>query len=243
MRHTAFGMSAHANGWRWSRAVDFWRGAVVGSIGRKWRPGVGCREVDSRGGAMESGQTSIHQDQVGATVVRYVAGPRTAVWITRDELLLRWRGLEVWLIAAGVTAVITAYRAINHLIRQTGSPGRYLTWTSLFAAVATTAAIYAGVLACLAAFSFREGRHGSRRVWQYANPGAVLQLRFLADGFELMTATEFVAYPYAMIQRIRVREHTVALSGGIGLRVLPRELFPPEAIAFVERSIAAHPQA
>lgn len=32
-----------------------------------------------------------------------------------------------------------------------------------------------------------------------ANLGAVLRLRFLGDGVELMTATELVGYPYAVI--------------------------------------------
>ncbi|MGW4245156.1 hypothetical protein [Nocardia sp. NPDC004722] len=169
-------------------------------------------------------------------VVRYTAGPHTAARITRDELALRWRGPEVWLLAAGVTAVITGYRFVRYLIADTASPGSYLTWTSPFAVVVTTAAIYAGIVVVLAVLSVMAARNGTLRVSRFANTGAVLQLRYVSDGLELTTATESVAYPFAGIRRIRLREHTVALSGGFALRVLPRELFPAEAISFLERS-------
>lgn len=185
---------------------------------------------------MDSGQTSMHRDQDGAMVVRYSAGPQTALWITRDELLLRWRRSEVWLIAAGVTAVITAFRFVRVLIWDTGSPGRSYLWSSVATVVVTTLAIYVGIVLILAWFSLLEYRRGANRVRRYANPGAVLQVRYLSDGVELTTATESVAYPYDRIKRIRLREHTVALSGGFGLRVLPLELFPAEALSFLERS-------
>lgn len=171
-------------------------------------------------------------------VVRYPAGPQTAVWITRDELALKWRRHEVWLIAAGVTLIIMGYRLLRYLISLTVSPGRYRTWTSGFAVVVTTLAIYVGVLVVLAALSVLEARRGSPRVRRYADPGAVLQLRYLSDGLELTTAVESVTYPYDRIKRIRIQEHTVAVSGELGLRVLPRELFPAEALSFLERSTA-----
>ncbi|MET8874655.1 hypothetical protein [Nocardia sp. NPDC004604] len=54
----------------------------------------------------------------------------------------------------------------------------------------------------------------------------------------MTTAVESVTYPYDRIKRIRIQEHTVAVSGELGLRVLPRELFPAEALSFLERSTA-----
>ncbi|WP_433193840.1 hypothetical protein ACQP1G_34350 [Nocardia sp. CA-107356] len=175
-------------------------------------------------------------------VVRYTAGAQAAVRITRDELALKWRRPEVWLIAAGVSAVIMAYRFVRYLISQAGSPGRYYTWTSGFAVVVTAIAIYAGVLVILVVLSLLEVRRGSPRVRRYANPGAVLQIRYLSDGLELTTAVESVTYPYSQIKRIRIQEHTVALSGEIGLRVLPCELFPADALSFLERSAAVRPR-
>ncbi|MFX0577625.1 hypothetical protein [Nocardia nepalensis] len=191
---------------------------------------------------MDSGRASMYRDQAGAMVVRCTAGPQTAVRITRDELALKWRGPEVWLIAAGVTAVITGYRLIRYLISRSGSPGQYYTWTSGFAVAVTAIASYVGVLVVLAVLSLLEVRRGSPRVRRYANPGAVLQLRYLSDGLELTTAVESVTYPYGRIKRIRVQEHTVAVSDQSSLRVLPRELFPAEALSFLAHSTGVKPR-
>lgn len=188
---------------------------------------------------MDSRQTSIYRDADGAMVVRHTAGPQTAVWITRDELAMKWRGPQVWLIAAGATAAVMALRFITFLIRRAGSPGSYYTWTSGFAVLMTTLTVFVGILVILVVFSLLDIRHGSRRVRRYASPGAELAVRYLSDGLELITETESTAYTYDRIKKIRIKEHTVTLSGDFGQRVLPRELFPAEAISFLERSEAA----
>ncbi|MEU1210530.1 hypothetical protein [Nocardia sp. NPDC005825] len=188
---------------------------------------------------MNSDSSEVFQDQAGATIVRFRAGPRTAVQITRGELAMRWRGSDVWLIAAAVTGVIMAYRLVKHLIWVAGSPGTYYTWTSIPAALATSAAIYIGVLLVFVCLSLREARHGSRKVRAYAYPGAALQVRYLSDGLEVTTTLSETTYPFAHCSRMRVRDNVVVLTGPFGQLVLPRELVPAGAISLLERSITS----
>ena len=62
-------------------------------------------------------------------------------------------------------------------------------------------------------------------------------VRYLDDGLELSTAIETVPFRYSDIRRLVAHKHTVLFTGDFGGRVLPRELFPPEALAYVQRSI------
>jgi hypothetical protein len=187
---------------------------------------------------MNSDSNEVYRDQAGATIVRFQAGPRTAVQITRGELALRWRGPQVWLLAAATAGAVMAYRLIVFLIRRAGSPGTYYTWTSLTAVLVTGAAIYIGVLLVFALLSLFEAQSGSRKVHAYAYPGAALQVRYLSDGLEVTTVLGVKPYPFADCSRIRVRDNVVALSGTFGQLVLPRELVPAGALSLLERSIA-----
>ncbi|MFI5718685.1 hypothetical protein [Nocardia sp. NPDC051750] len=193
---------------------------------------------------MVSGRSSISRNQVGAMVVRCTAGPLTAAWITRHELALVWRRSWGWLIAAGIVFAIAACCVLLYLIAWTGFLGTYYAWIPTMGALEVALVSYVGVigiptlLTILVAVSLQDAGRGSARVRRYADPGAELQLRYLSDGLLLTTAARSVAIHYHRIGRIHIREHTVAVTGEAGEWVLPRELFPMEALRYLARTTA-----
>lgn len=181
----------------------------------------------------------MHRDEVGAMIVRDVASPRTAVWISRHDIALRWRLLDLWMIAVGVAAAVTVvvvlvYRLLWLVLGWFGAPEQYPAWNSIWSVLATFVVILVLVVLLFAGFSVRDVRRGASWVRRHANPGAVLEIRYLSDALQVATADGIVDYWYDHIEWVRVRERTVALYGQFRLRVLPRELFPPGALAFLE---------
>ncbi|WP_157762672.1 hypothetical protein [Nocardia yamanashiensis] len=186
---------------------------------------------------MDAGQSAMWRDEAGAMVVRCVAGPKTALWITRAEHRKRWFGPQPVVIAAGVTVVLLAVFFVKSLIGSLSEPGGSLIWADPSFTVTVAVLLFVTVLIIFAVHTLLEMRKGSPRALRYANPGAVLQVRYLDDGLELSTAIETVPFRYSEIRRLVAHKHTVLFTGDFGGRVLPRELFPPEALAYVQRSI------
>ncbi|MEV6769338.1 YcxB family protein [Nocardia sp. NPDC051030] len=183
---------------------------------------------------MGPNSVSMYRDDFGAQVIRLVAGPDTARQITRAELPLMWRRPTVWLIAAAVAGAVMIYRFARYAANRTVGAGRSPLWQSLPEVLVITALTYIAVLVFFAIFSWQDSRTGSTRVRRYAYPGAVLQVRYLSDGMEVTTATGRTEYPYSRIKKIRRREHIVAFLNSTGFLVLPQEMVPAEAIAFIE---------
>ncbi|WP_297625778.1 hypothetical protein [Nocardia sp.] len=178
------------------------------------------------------------RDHTGAMVVRFAAGPQTAVRITRGELWMRWRSPWLWLIAAGVAAIAMICLVLKMAARPSGPGFTSFTWGSGTAVLVAAATIYVVVLLLFGMFSMQDARHGSQRVRRFASPGMVLQARYLSDGMEMTTPLGTRTYLFADFRKLSVDTHVVTLTAASHWLVLPRELVPAQAIAYLERSVA-----
>ncbi|WP_327140641.1 hypothetical protein [Nocardia sp. NBC_01327] len=159
-------------------------------------------------------------------VVRWVAGPETAVQISRSELSIKWHQPGIWLIAAGVALAPT----LVLIIKTTAAAHRQYSpighiW-SIAGIVLLYVVVFGLVLAMFALFSRTDAQRGSNRVRAYAFPGAAMQARYTSNYIELTTATGITHHLYTAIKHVRIADDTVTFINTAGYLVLPRELAP-----------------
>lgn len=164
--------------------------------------------------------------------VTVVADADSALRLSRTMALARWRSPAGWGLLATIPLILMARRIANIFDAATRSDSWVLDLVGVYFGLLVFTIVIAALVTVVQ--MIRRGR----RVEAYAYAGASMSIRYQQDSLELRLATGTSVAPFLQIKDlIAIGDGVYFRSQGTAAVALPRELFPPQALALMNREL------